>query len=66
MTVNKKSAISPVLAVAFEKFFYGQMQNYQDKLKMIGWNSLNITYKNEWAIFTCWVSLTGPFAKTVF
>ena len=34
MTVNKKAAISPVLAVAFEKFFHGQMKNYQDKPEM--------------------------------
>ena len=46
--------------MGFEKFFYGQMQNYLDKLKMIEWNSLDITCKNEWAIFTCWISFTGP------
>ena len=37
------------------------MQNYLDKLKMIGWNSLDITCKYEWAIFTRWInSFTGP------
>ena len=39
MNVNKKTAIPAVSAVGFEKFFYGQMQNYLDKLKMIEWNS---------------------------
>ena len=51
MTVNKKVAISPAIspqgAVGLEKFFYGQMLNYLDKLKMIQWNSLDITRKNE-------------------
>ena len=28
---------------------------------MIRWNSLDITCKNEWAIFTHWISFTGPF-----
>ena len=45
MTVTKKGAISLVLAVGFEKVFHGQMQNYLDKLKVIGWNSLGITLK---------------------
>ena len=40
MTVNKKAVISPVLALGLETFFNGQMQNYPDKLKVIGWNSL--------------------------
>ena len=61
----KKAAISPVLAVGFERFFYGQMQNFLDKLNMIGQDSLDITCKNEWAIFTCWISLTGPFKRPV-
>ena len=39
MIVNKKASISPVLAVSFEKLFYSQMQNYEDKLKMIVLNS---------------------------
>ena len=52
MTVNKKGAISPVLAVGFETFFWSQMKDFLDKLKMIGWDSLNIKSKNEWAIFT--------------
>ena len=60
MTANKKAVISPVLAVGFDKFFYGQMQNYLDKLKMMCWNSLDNTRKNEWAIFNCWISFTGP------
>ena len=46
-------AVPPILAVGFEKFFQGQMQNYLDKLKVTMWNSLDITCKNEWAIFTC-------------
>ena len=66
MTVNKRAAISPGLVTGFEKFFYGQMWNYQDKLKMIGWNSLDITPKNERAIFTHWISLTGALSKNTF
>ena len=60
MIRNKKVAISPVLAVSFEKFFYDQMQNYLDKLKMIEWNSLDTTCKNE-VFLTRWISFTGPF-----
>ena len=29
--------------MGFEKFFCGQVKNQLDKLKMIGWNSLDIT-----------------------
>ena len=47
LAANKKAAISLVLAVGFEKLFYGQTYNYLDKLKMIEWNSLDITCKNE-------------------
>ena len=47
MTVNEKVAISPALAVGFKHFFNGQTQNYLDKLKTIGWNSSDITCKNE-------------------
>ena len=47
MTKNKKEAISPVFAVGFENVFKDQMQNYLDKLKIIGCNSLDITCKNE-------------------
>ena len=45
MTVNKRAAISPVLAVGVEKFFCGQMQNYLENLKMVGWNNLDTTCK---------------------
>ena len=64
MTVNKETAISPVLAVGFKNFFHGKMKNYLDKLKMMGWNSLYITCKNEWAIFTRWIGYTGPLQKS--
>ena len=47
MTAAEKAAISPVLAVGFDKFFYGQMWKYLSKLEMIGLNSLDITRKNE-------------------
>ena len=33
---KQKAAISPVLAMGFEKFSYDQMYNYLEKLKMIG------------------------------
>ena len=46
-TVNKEVAISPVIEVSFKNFLYDQIQNYLDKLKMIGWDSLDIAYKNE-------------------
>ena len=46
----KKADISLGLAVGFEKLFYGQMKNYLDELKMIWWNSLDITCRNEGAI----------------
>ena len=42
MIVNKKATISSVSAVRFEKYFYGQKQRYLNKLKMVGWNSLDI------------------------
>ena len=42
----KKAAISPVLAAGFEKLIHGLMYNYLDKLKMIAWNTLDITCKN--------------------
>ena len=42
------------------------MSNYLDKLKMGRWNSLDITCKNEWAIFTRWISFTGPLYFTDF
>ena len=42
MNVNKKVAISPVTAMAFEKFLYGQMQNFLHKLRMIKWNVLDV------------------------
>ena len=48
MTANKKAAISPVLAVGFEKFFYGQTQNYAElrrQAEMIRWNSLTLHIK---------------------
>ena len=66
MTVSKKkAAISPVSAVGFENFLYGQMQNYPDKLKVIGWSSLNISCKNEWATFTRCLSFASPLLKNV-
>ena len=40
--------------MSFKKFFY-----HLDKLKIIGWNSLDITCKNERAIFTCRISFIG-------
>ena len=63
MTVNKNPAISPVFAVGFEKFFHGNVLNYLDKLKMIGWNSSDITCKNKWTIVTNWIRLTGPLVS---
>ena len=48
--------------MGFENFFYGQLQDYLDKLKMISWNSLDIACKNEWTIFTCFM---GPFSEKV-
>ena len=45
--------------MGFEKFFHDQIQNYLDKLNMMGLNSLDITCKNERAIFTRWISFTG-------
>ena len=54
-------AISSVSAGGFLKFFYGQMKNCPDKTKMTGWNSLEITCKNEPAILTGWIRLKGSF-----
>ena len=41
------------------------MQNYIGKLNMIKWNRFETDYKNEWVIFTHWISFTGPLLPRV-
>ena len=52
----------PFLEVGFEKFFDSHLQNYIGKLQMITWNWSDTDCKNEWAIFTRLISLTGPLS----
>ena len=61
MTVNiLKGPVCPFLEVDFQKFIDSHMQNYIDKVRVIKWNRCDTDCKNEQAIFTRWISFTGP------
>ena len=60
-----KRPVSPFLEVVYEKFFDSHLKNYIGKLKMITWNRFDTDCKNEWAIFTRLISLTGPLAVLI-
>ena len=45
----------------FQKILRQPYVSYINKLKMIKWYRFDTDSKNECAIFTRWISFTGPF-----